>query len=425
MIQRVVSRYPAANIIVFDLHGEYKKCFTKRNYIRTDQLALPAWLHSFENLFALCADLSNQFNVHNQRWAFREGMFRLKQSFCKKERKDKSLGETIDLDSPIPFSIVELGNWLTNQNRATRQYGNEKVITYKENEQDKECNEEDFDWFGKEWDFQPTLTKKIKSGAFFGQLDRLVVRFNSRRRDPRYAFMFNYDSPKKDDLEKLVKRVTGFVTKSAKPVTVFDLSYLPSETVGAVVATLSQILFQVHFLSERRKYIPSLVVYEEAHNYIAREGRGAYGDARGVLERIAKEGRKFGIGVVAVSQRPSELSETLLSQCNSFLCMRLANTVDQSYIVGLLPESMSEMVDILPALPQGHLLAVGQASKMPVRLKVDEIGDKSRRPDSDDPKYGEKWKDEIESRNIPDIETICDLWIRSQRPGADNELGEN
>ena len=178
---------------------------------------------------------------------------------------------------------------------------------------------------------------------------------------------------------------------------------------------------QVHFPSERRTYVPSLVVYEEAHNYIARTGRGAYGNARGVVERIAKEGRKFGIGVVAVSQRPSELSETLLSQCNSFLCMRLANTVDQNYIVGLLPESMSEMVDILPALPQGHLLAVGQASKMPVRLKVDRIQDSSSKPDSDDPKYGEKWKAQIESRNIPNIDNVCDLWIRSQRPGADKE----
>jgi len=105
----------------------------------------------------------------------------------------------------------------------------------------------------------------------------------------------------------------------------------------------------------------------------------------------------------------------------SFVCMRLANTVDQNYIVGLLPESMSEMVDILPTLPRGHLLAVGQASKMPVRLKVEEIEDESRRPDSYDPKYGEKWKAEISSRSIPEIKEVCDLWIRSQRPGADEK----
>lgn len=256
-------------------------------------------------------------------------------------------------------------------------------------------------------------------GTFFGQLDRLVVRFNSRLRDPRYAFMFEYESPEKGDLEKLVGRVTGFVEESPKPITIFDLSYLPSETVGTVVATLSRILFQVHFLSERRKFAPSLVIYEEAHNYIARSGRGAYGDAREAVERIAKEGRKFGIGVIAVSQRPSELSETLLSQCNSFLCMRLANTVDKNYIVGLLPESMSEMVDILPVLPQGHLLAVGQASKMPVRMVVTEIKDRNRRPDSDDPPFGEKWRGEIASRDNPNINDVCENWIRSRRPGAE------
>jgi DNA helicase HerA-like ATPase len=104
---------------------------------------------------------------------------------------------------------------------------------------------------------------------------------------------------------------------------------LPSETVGTVVATISRIIFQVHFLSKRREAVPTLVVYEEAHNYISHKGRGAYGDARESAERIAKEGRKFGIGVCVVSQRPSELSETLLSQCNTFLCKRLANSVDK------------------------------------------------------------------------------------------------
>ncbi len=414
LLQEITVQYPGANIIIFDLHGEYRNCFEKSKYVRADQLELPAWLHSFEHLFGLCADLSNQFNIHNQRWVFREGLFRLKQRYCTAILKDATLAENIDLDSPIPFSFKHLINYLNNVNSKTLDKKTNKPA-YAEGEEHDEL--------GERIQYKPYIPygKEVGKTPLYGELDRLVLRVESRFRDPRYAFMFQYKDPEKGALEELVRKVTGFIKDSPQPITVFDLSYLPSETVGSVVATLSTILFQVHFLSERRTYVPSLVVYEEAHNYIARAGRGAYGDARGVVERIAKEGRKFGIGVVAVSQRPSELSETLLSQCNSFLCMRLANTVDQNYIIGLLPESMSEMVDILPALPRGHLLAVGQASKMPVRLKVDEIEDESRRPDSDDPKYGEKWKDEIESRSIPDIETVCDLWIRSQRPGANNE----
>lgn len=415
LLQGIVSEYPAANILVFDLHGEYKGCFDKVNYVRADQISMPVWIHPFESMFDLCADLSNQYNIHNQRWAFREGIFRLKQKFCREKLEDEDLTNNLDLDAPIPFSVDHLGCWLANQNRATTDYDNNRIVTYRDGQEDKQTEEGSFDWFRKEWEFTPTARQKIKPGPFYGDLDRLVVRFNSRRKDPRYAFMFKYDDPAKGDIEKLASQMSGFVSK--RPITVFDMSYLPSETVGMVVAAISRILFQVYFLSERGKYAPTLMVYEEAHNYIAKVGRGAYGDARDAVERIAKEGRKFGIGVVAVSQRPSELSETLLSQCNSFVCMRLANAVDKRYIEQLLPDSMSEIVDILPVLPRGHALCVGQASKLPVRVKVAEIQDRKKRPYSDDPPFGRMWNNDIEKREQPDINSVCENWIRSKRPG--------
>ena len=268
-------------------------------------------------------------------------------------------------------------------------------------------------------DYKPKERGKITGGALNGELDRLVLRVESRSKDPRYAFMFKYEEPKKGDLEELVSKVTGFVKNSPSPITVYDLSYLPSETVGTVVATISRIIFQVHFLSKRRESVPTLIVYEEAHNYISHRGRGAYGDAREAAERIAKEGRKFGIGLLVVSQRPSELSDTLLSQCNTFLCMRLANSVDKNHILSLLPDSMSTMVDILPILPRGHVLAVGQATKMPIRISVSKIFDESHKPDSDDPPFGEKWNVKIEERSIPNIEEVCNKWIRSEKLDSD------
>ena len=134
------------------------------------------------------------------------------------------------------------------------------------------------------------------------------------------------------------------------------------------------------------------------------------------MERIAKEGRKFGVGAIIVSQRPSELSETLLSQCNTYLCMRLGNATDKGYIESLLPDSMNRLIDILPALPRGHVLAIGQATKMPVRFVVSEIDDKKKCPDSDDPPFGEKWGVEIEKRETPDLRKVCSHWIRSEKP---------
>lgn len=406
LLQEIVSNYPSANIILFDLHGEYRNCFTPCNYIRADQLSLPAWLHSFENLFDLCADLSNQFNIHNQRWAFRDGIFQLKQRYCRDILKDDDLAKNIDLDSPIPFDFQHLVNYLKNLNNETRKAEDDKPAYVDGGEHDL---------FKELIDYQPKKTRVITGGPLNGELDRMVLRVESRYKDPRYSFVFQYPSPQKGDLEKIIRNVTGFVIDSPSPITVYDLSYLPSETVGAVVATISRIIFQVHFLSKKREFVPSLIVYEEAHNYISHRGRGAYGDAREAAERIAKEGRKFGIGVLAVSQRPSELSETMLSQCNTFLCMRLANTVDKNHILSLLPDSMSNLVDILPILPRGHILAVGQATKMPVRTIVTKIDDKKKEPDSNDPPFGEKWKVEMSKRKIPDIEKICDKWIRSEK----------
>jgi len=410
LLHEVIANYSGANVIVFDLHGEYRNCFSSCNHVRADQLSLPAWLHSFDSLFDLCADLSNQFNIHNQRWAFRDGIFKLKQRYCEEILKDSKLANNIDLDSPIPFNFQHLLNYLKNLNNETIDYSNDKPAYAVAGEHDL---------FKELIEYKAKEARKIAGGVLNGELDRLVLRVESRYKDPRYAFMFQYAEPKKGDLEELVRKVTGFVLESPLPITAYDLSYLPSETVGTVVATISRIIFQTHFLSKRRESVPTLIVYEEAHNYISHKGRGAYGDAREAAERIAKEGRKFGIGLFIVSQRPSELSETLISQCNTFLCMRLANSVDKNHVSSLLPDSMSNMIDILPILPRGHVLAVGQATKMPIRIAVTKIDNENHKPDSDDPPFGEKWKEEIGKRVIPDIAKICDKWIRSEKPDSE------
>ncbi len=416
LIQQLVTDYPGGNVVVFDLHGEYRNCFSNARNIRADLLSLPAWLHSFDDLFALCADLSNQFNIHNQRWAFRDGVMKLKQEYCRKVFEDSTLADKIDLDAPIPFMFSHLQNYLHNLNTATYTYGTD-ALALEEGERE--------DWYNRQMKFKPKERSKVIGGPINGELDRLTLRVDARANDPRYTFMFQYalkDALKgKDELPEIVRNLTGFLGKESKPVTVFDLSYLPSETVGIVVATISRILFQVHFLAKRGTTAPTLVVYEEAHNYISKSGRGAYGEARDSVERIAKEGRKFGIGALVVSQRPSELSETLLSQCNTFLCMRLANTTDKNHVLALLPDSMQILASVLPSLPRGQVIAIGQASKMPVRFEVSPIAEVLQVPNSGDPEFGEHWIKEIGQRKEPDIAKICDYWIRSEKPKPNTE----
>jgi hypothetical protein len=413
LIRQLVTDYPGGNVVVFDLHGEYRNCFPNARHIRADLLSLPAWLHGFDDLFALCADLSNQFNIHNQRWAFRDGMLKLKQEYCRTVLKDSALAGKIDLDAPIPFKFDHLQNYLHNLNTATYDSSTDALAL--------ETGETE-DWFAKRMRFQPKRARVTSGGALHGELDRLTLRVDARVSDPRFAFMFQYALKDKDELPDIVREMTGFMATKSQPVTVFDLSYLPSETVGTVVATISRMLFQVHFLAERGATTPTLAVYEEAHNYISRSGRGAYGEARDSVERIAKEGRKFGIGALVVSQRPSELSETLLSQCNTFLCMRLANTADKNHVLALLPDSMQMLTSVLPSLPRGQVIAIGLASKMPVRLEVSPIAEKDRVPNSGDPEFGNHWSKTIGQRKEPDIAKICDYWIRSEKPKPDAEI---
>lgn len=412
LIQELVTDYPGGNVVVFDLHGEYRNCFPNARHIRADLLSLPAWLHGFDDLFALCADLSNQFNIHNQRWAFRDGMLKLKQEYCRTVLKDSALADKIDLDAPIPFKFDHLQNYLHNLNSETRDSDTDAIAL--------EATETE-EWFTRQMRFQPKKRSKVSGVKLNGELDRLVLRVDARVHDPRYAFMFQYSLKDENDLPDIVRQMTGFLADKSSPVTVFDLSYLPSETVGTVVATISRMLFQVHFLAERGATTPTLAVYEEAHNYISRSGRGAYGEARDSVERIAKEGRKFGIGALVVSQRPSELSETLLSQCNTFLCMRLANTADKNHVLALLPDSMQMLTSVLPSLPRGQVIAIGQASKMPVRLEVSPIAENDRVPNSGDPEFGNHWSKKIGQRKEPDITKICDYWIRSEKPKPDTE----
>jgi hypothetical protein len=321
--------------------------------------------------------------------------------------KDLALAAKIDLDAPIPFRFEQLQNYLHNLNMATYDSNSDALAL------DSGETEE---WFARRMRFQAKKARVTSGGPLHGELDRLTLRVDARVGDPRYAFMFQYALKGKDELPDIVREMTGFMAAKSKPITVFDLSYLPSETVGTVVATISRMLFQVHFLAERGATTPTLVVYEEAHNYISRSGRGAYGEARDSVERIAKEGRKLGIGTLVVSQRPSELSETLLSQCNTFLCMRLANTADKNHVLALLPDSMQMLTDVLPSLPRGQVIAIGQASKMPVRLGVSAITDEDRVPNSGDPEFGKHWSEKIGARREPNIATICDYWIRSEKP---------
>jgi DNA helicase HerA-like ATPase len=187
------------------------------------------------------------------------------------------------------------------------------------------------------------------------------------------------------------------------------LSTVPFDVRPTVAAQIGRLAFEFNYWNPQYREFPILLVCEEAHAYVTRDSDSQYAGARKSMERIAKEGRKYGVGLAVVSQRPHELSETVLAQCGTFLCLRITNPDDQSYIKGLVPEAERGLVDILAGLGRGECLALGEAVPLPTRFKFKRP---SPGPNSEDIDFYNKWKDGPDDINV---ERIVERWRRQQR----------
>ena len=204
----------------------------------------------------------------------------------------------------------------------------------------------------------------------FGAFDNFLVRFQSMYNDKRYDFLLR---PKKrsksEDLEDLLRDFIG-LGETKRQITVIDLSSVPSDVRPMVSSQIARLAYEFNYWTPRRREFPILLVCEEAHQYLPREGNPALAATRKAMERIAKEGRKYGVALVVISQRPTELSETVLAQCSNYLCLRISNPDDQAYVRGLMPEGEADMAEILASLSRGEVLAVGDATPLPTRFQV-------------------------------------------------------
>src|SRR3546814_5367773 len=203
---------------------------------------------------------------------------------------------------------------------------------------------------------------------------RLRSRIENLRADRRYAFMFSGLSVR-DTMPDILARIIR-VPVEGKPLTIFDLSGVPSEIVDVVVSLLCRTLFDFAIWSERDAAVPVLLICEEAHRYIPNESGHGFEPTRRIISRIAKEGRKYGLSLGLVSQRPSELSETILSQCSTLFALRMGNQKDQDFVRRALPESAEGMLGSLPALRNQQAVVVGEGVVLPMRIRFDDLPDR-------------------------------------------------
>jgi DNA helicase HerA-like ATPase len=405
-----------AHIIIFDIHSEYKSAFSLHsdekfnlNILDADTLKLPYWLMNSEELETLFIE-GSEGNYHNQASQFKRAVI------LNKEKHNPTLKDKVNYDTPVYFDINEVYNYIWNINHEVigklpsencPKLSDGKLIT------DVEKKE----YFSEKLDFISQSTAaatKASNGAFHGDLNRFLSRLETKLSDKRLHFLLKArksdgTSFQTDDFGDILKQFLGYLDKAN--VTIIDLSGIPFEVLSITVSLVSRLVFDFAFhyskikhLQDEQNDIPFMIVCEEAHNYIPKAGGAEYKASKKSIERIAKEGRKYGLSLMVVSQRPSEVSETIFSQCNNFISLRLTNVNDQSYVKALMPENSNAIADILPNLSSGECLIVGDATIIPSVVKLEPP---DPQPKSQSVKFNDEWKKEW--RDV-EFEEIIKRW---------------
>jgi len=379
-----IAKLPMANCILFDIHGEYSgKDFKieglqhlrvanpsdlgKKGNLANNVLMLPYWLLTYEEMLAMLLDRSDS-NAPNQAMLFSKTVFNEKLRFLE-QVKDTVFKDSITIDSPVPYYI---DNVLTELKRL-------------------------------DGEMVAGSTAAGKQGPFNGKLTRFIQRLEAKRQDKRLGFLFQIsdDELQLSWMNDLCNRLMLGTTLSPQKagVKVIDFSEVPSDVLPLIIGLVARIVFTVQQWTVKGNQHPISLLCDEAHLYIPERTNQDAASELGLksFERIAKEGRKYGVSLTVISQRPSEVNRTVLSQCNNFIALRLSNAEDQAVIKKLLPDNLSGLTDVLPILDIGEALVVGDASLLPTRVIIDEPIIK---PESATMKFWKEWSDDKAKQDI-------------------------
>ncbi|GAB7550567.1 ATP-binding protein [Novosphingobium sp. 11B] len=380
-----------ARILLLDVHGEYSAALgdVARTFSATPQpgeqpLFVPYWaLEAGELLEFIAGGLSDTHLV-----AFTDKIQELKEARLQAGQLPGLDLQSLTVDSPVPFSLKQLWYDLLNF----------EVTTFAGPQRDQPCLEVPGD--------AQTLTAPRytphalgSAGPFINQSAKGIRRqlnlIRSRLLDRRYDFML-HPGPWEPDLagttpEDLDTLLEGWLGHD-RPITILDLSGVPSSVLVRLIGSILRIVYEALYWSREKTeggvLRPLLVVMEEAHRYVSPESGNVAAD---VVKRIAKEGRKYGVGAMLVSQRPSEIDETVLSQCGTLVALRLTNPTDRGRVKGALPDNLSGLMDLLPVLRTGEAIIAGEAARLPVRCRIT-LPAADRRPKSCDPEVSAAWR---------------------------------
>ena len=405
--------YPSARVLMLDVHGEYSapladvaQVFSVEPQYAEERLFIPYWaLDTSELLEFLTGGLDG-----NRETAFTDKIFELKLKSHQAQQFPGVDPASITVDTPLPFSLKQLWYDLIDF----------ESITFRGRNRDQPTRQD----VGDPENLVPPRYEPHAMGGgepflnnqAFG-IRRPLNLLRSRLFDRRYDFLLHpgpwepdLSGTPQEDLDGLLRRWLG----GPKPITILDLSGVPSAALERLVGSILKVVYEALFWSREKSeggiHRPLLVVMEEAHRYLSEKSDNLASD---VVQRIAKEGRKYGVGAMVISQRPSEVNETVLSQCGTFFALRLSNPSDRLRVQGTLPDGLAGLLDVLPILRTGEAIVTGEAAKLPMRCRVT-LPEERYRPRSGDPEVSEKWR---LSRRDEGYDRVVASW-RAQRPLA-------
>jgi hypothetical protein len=363
ILHRICQMAPEGHIVMVDPHGEYSAAFKGTGEIfDVGNLAMPYWLMNFEEhceVFITSSGAERQMDC--------DVLAKCLLAARAKSRASEGITK-LTVDSPVPYLLSELINII-----------------------------------------QLEMGKMDKSGTSAPYM-RLKTKIEELRADPRYAFMFS-GMLVSDSMATFLAKIFR-LPGGGKPISIIDVSGVPSDITSVVVAVLSRMVFDYAIWSRDEAQRPILLVCEEAHRYIPSDRMTSGAAVRKILERIAKEGRKYGVSLGLITQRPSDLAEGVLSQCGTIIAMRLNNDRDQAFVKAAMPEGARGFLDTIPALRNREAIICGEGVAIPIRVALDDL-EAEKRPASTDPVFSDLWRQSGGEAQI--LERVIKRWRNQGR----------
>lgn len=370
MLRRMLQQHPNAHVLLLDPHNEYSAAFPgSAEAIRPDDLELPYWLMNSDEILEVIIGPKKGSEIGEEAAPILMDLIaQSRRSFFKTNMRSPSMqgNPSITVDTPVPYAMRDILRQLDGM--------------------------------------LGSADKKRELGA----VRWLKTRIETLRSDGRYHFMFGGVTVQ-DNMAEILSRLFRIPVED-KPLTIVDLSGIPGEVLNVVVSVLARMTFDFGLWSQGEH--PLLLVCEEAHRYAPADERMGFEPTKQALARIAKEGRKYGVSLGIVSQRPAEIAPVILSQCNTMFTFRMNSVRDQEIVRGSLVDSAHGLLDFLPALSNAEAIVVGEGVPIPQRIRLDQLA-QGERPRSSTAKFSQEWAHDNSS--VSAVEAVVDAWRRQNR----------